>query len=713
MDDAMSRELRMLARLYGLQTSYQDVFGASRSTPVDAVLDILRQLGAPVQGIGDVPGALRERRETLTRHFCEPVVVARAGESTEVRLRVPESLAGRTLRAELTLESGERREWETPCASFLLPDDLPVGYHQLDLEAGTMTARSQVLSAPVSAPALSARGRGREWGAFLPLYALHTEKSLGVGDLGDLAALMDWVSDLGGSFIGILPILTTFCTTGGTPSPYAPASRLFWNECYLHFASIPEFGTSPEAADLLESSVFSEAVSRSRSSGYVDFREVAPLRRRVLEILSNRFFAEGTDTGTGDSLPDESRPGDARRASFERFRSHYPLAEEYARFMAARERFGSPWQQWPDRQRSGDLRADDHADEVFRYHLYVQWLMAGQLDDLAARGRTGGIDLYLDYPVGVPQDSFDVWRFRDLFLSGSSVGAPPDTFFRKGQRWGFPPADPQQERRQGYEYFIAGIRNHLRFAGMLRIDHIMGLHRTYVIPDGFDATAGAYLRSNATERYAILRIEAHRTGAALIGEDLGTVPRSVRVSMKQEGIGRMFVLQSELRSDPDASVAPVTSDALASLGTHDMPLFAAFWRDEDTALLQQLGHLDQGDAGEIDSERGDRRNALLVYLMKEGLLEEGTPDLETIIPACHALLATGCAPAMMVTLEDLWLETRPQNVPGTTDEQPNWSRRSALSLEEMMRSGTVVEALETIDRLRDGPPRSEPRERPA
>ncbi|MFC1529634.1 4-alpha-glucanotransferase [Gemmatimonadota bacterium] len=706
----MSRELRVLARLYGLQTTFRDVFGGSRTTPADAVIELLKMLGAPIGGPEDAPDALRARLDALTEHFCEPVVVARAGESNEVRLRVPESLAGTTLRAELTLESGEIRRWETPCDSFLLPDDLPVGYHQLDLEAGTMTARSLVLSAPDPAPALSARGRGREWGAFLPLYALHTEKSLGVGDLGDLAALMDWVSDLGGSFIGILPILATFCTSGGTPSPYAPASRLFWNECYLDLASIPELGTSAEAAELMGSPAFLKAIARSRSLDQVDFREVATLRRRVLEVLSNRFFAEGTDTEAGDPPPDESHHGDARRASFERFRSSHPLAEEYARFMAVQERFGSPWQEWPDRQRAGDLVADDHADEVFRYHLYAQWLMAGQLEDLAAHGRDGGIDLYLDYPVGVPQDSFDVWRFRDLFLSGSSVGAPPDTFFRKGQRWGFPPADPRQERRQGYDYFIAGIRNHLRFAGMLRIDHIMGLHRTYVIPDGFEATAGAYLRSNAAERYAILRIEAHRNGAALIGEDLGTVPRSVRVSMKQEGIGRMYVLQSELRSDPDESVAPVTSDALASLDTHDMPLFAAFWKNEDTALLQQLGHLDREDAGRIDEERGDRRNALLVYLMREGLLEEATPGLEEIIRACHALLAAGTAPAMMVTLEDLWLETRPQNVPGTTHEQPNWRRRSALSLEDMMRSAEVVDALQEIDRLRDQPANPRPEE---
>jgi len=293
---------------------------------------------------------------------------------------------------------------------------------------------------------------------------------------------------------------------------------------------------------------------------------------------------------------------------------------------------------------------------------------------------------------------------RDLFLSGCSVGAPPDTFFRKGQNWGFPPTDPERERLDSYRYFIAGIRNHLRHAGMLRIDHVMGLHRTWIVPEGSGADEGAYLRGRPEERYAILRIEAHRTGARLIGEDLGTVPRSVRSSLKHNGIGRMYVLQSELQIDPEAAVTPVPPGSLASLGTHDMPLFAAFWRDEDTGLLCQLGHLDREEARRIDAERGDRRNSLLVYLMENGLLEESVPDPEAIISACHALLATGEAPAVMVSLEDLWGETRPQNVPGTTSEQPNWSRRAALSLEEMMRSDQVAGALKSIDRMRRAAP---------
>ncbi len=711
MDDSMSRELRVLARLYGLQTSFRDVFGVTRTTPVDAVLEILRKLGAPIHGIMDVPDALRERRELLGGRFCRPVTVARQGEVSEVILRVPGRLEGALLRAELTLESGESRTWEMPCSSFLLPDDLPDGYHQLDLEADTVTARTMVLSVPAPTPALSARGNGREWGVFLPLYALHTVKSQGVGDLGDMDALLEWVSGLGGSFVGTLPLLSAFHSNGEIPSPYSPASRLFWNELYLDLAAIPELESCPEAADLMENSSFSEAISRSRSSDHVDYREVMRLKRRVLEILSDHFFAGSTAGSTNDG-GGESRLEESRRTSFEHFRSTHPFAVEYARFMAVHERSEAPWPQWPDRQRSGELRPGDHAGEVFHYHLYAQWLMAGQLEHLAIRGRTSGVDLYLDYPVGVPPDSFDVWRFRDLFLPGCSVGAPPDTFFRRGQNWGFPPTDPWQERLHGYDYFIAGIRNHLRYAGMLRIDHIMGLHRIYVIPDGFEAGDGAYLRSNAAERYAILRIEALRSGATLIGEDLGTVPRSVRSSMKKEGIGRMYVLQSELRSDAEEAVTPVTPDCLASLGTHDMPLFTAFWKDEDTELLQQLGHLDRDDARRIDSERGDRRNALLVYLMKEGLLEEGAPDLEKIVSACHALLAADIAPAMMVTLEDLWLETRPQNVPGTTDEHPNWSRRSTLSLEEMMRSATVVDALKTIDRLRGGPIRRRPQGRP-
>jgi 4-alpha-glucanotransferase len=304
--------------------------------------------------------------------------------------------------------------------------------------------------------------------------------------------------------------------------------------------------------------------------------------------------------------------------------------------------------------------------------------------------------------VGVPHDSFDAWYFRDLFLSGFSVGAPPDTFFRKGQKWGFPPVHPERARADGYRYFIDTLRSHLEYAGMLRLDHIMGLHRLYWIPEGFDADQGAYILNRAKELYAILVLEAHRSGATFIGEDLGTVPRAVRAVMKRRGVGRMYVLQSELRADPSRAAGTVESDCLASLNTHDMPPFAAFWRDEDTRLLQSLGHLDEQAAGKIAAERGDHRNALMTYLEDEGRLKKGDLEISAITDASHRLLAASDASMVMVNLEDLWQEERPQNVPGTTHENPNWRRKSAYSLEDIKRSKGVGARLRELDLLRKG-----------
>ncbi len=133
--------------------------------------------------------------------------------------------------------------------------------------------------------------------------------------------------------------------------------------------------------------------------------------------------------------------------------------------------------------------------------------------------------MYLDLPLGLHPDSFDTWRYPQLFVKGMSGGAPPDPVFTTGQNWAFQPVHPQAMRVDGYKYAIAYIRNHLRYARLLRIDHVMGLHRLYWIPEGMSGDRGLYVKYPAEEMYAILSLESHRANAGIVGENLGVVPR--------------------------------------------------------------------------------------------------------------------------------------------------------------------------------------------
>jgi 4-alpha-glucanotransferase len=355
----------------------------------------------------------------------------------------------------------------------------------------------------------------------------------------------------------------------------------------------------------------------------------------------------------------------------------------------------------------GVLTAGDYLEEPKQYHLYVQWLAHQQMEGVSATARKKNIKLYLDLPLGVHPDGYDVWRERRAFILETTVGAPPDAVFTRGQNWDFPPMHPERIREQGYRYLRACLRHQLRRAGILRIDHVMGLHRLFCIPHGMDASRGVYLHYRAEELYAILALESYYHKAIIVGEDLGTVPDYVRPAMKKRGFRGMYVLHYELASKPEKGGLPVPPDSVASLNTHDMPPFASFWEGRDIPQRRELGLLDEKG---VRRERVDRQNmieALEASLQRQGWLKKSAVDTYTIFKACLSFLAGSQAQIALVNLEDLWLEVQPQNIPSIIDEYPNWRRKARYSFEEFCRMPQVLDILRTISRLRlqSGKPR--------
>lgn len=688
--------LRQLARAYGIQVDYTDATGQKRDASPEALIAVLRALGAPIEHEGHAARALRERRQAVWRTVLEPVHVVWDGQPAELSLRLPAAKLPGRLSLDIELESGANRrcvlrrdDWIPKSSATLegvsytafrgrLPGPWPDGRHRVRLDTGGHVAESWILSAPRRAERSPAGRSERAWGVFLPLYALHSERSWGAGDLGDLAALMEWTESLGGSAVATLPLLASFLDQPFEPSPYAPVSRLFWNEMYLDVERVPELADSPAARSMLDSPALRREIRRLRRAPQVDYRRQMALKRRVLEELARSLFS-----GRGKRLAD-----------FRRFVRSRPEVEVYARFRAAVELRRDGWPAWPEPLRSGVLREQDYEADSSRYHQYVQWLAEQQLGDLARRG----VALYLDMPLGVHPAGYDVWREGALFAGGNAVGAPPDPFFTRGQNWGFPPIHPDESRRQGHRYLAASLQNHLRFARVLRLDHVMGLHRQLWIPDGLEAAAGVYVRYPAEELYAVLCLESRRQQSVLVGEDLGTVPPEVRPALARHGLRRLYVLQLEL--PPDGTPPPVPEEAVAALNTHDMVPFAGFWRGRDLRERLALGLVDRAGARHELASREVLKSSLAAHLHREGWIDSPAAPPGRVMAGCLRWLAASRAPMLVLNLEDLWLETRPQNVPGTTTQRPNWRVKSRHALERFTGLPRVLKLLGELDRLR-------------
>ncbi|MCI0437913.1 MAG: 4-alpha-glucanotransferase, partial [Chloroflexi bacterium] len=426
---------------------------------------------------------------------------------------------------------------------------------------------------------------------------------------------------------------------------------------------------------------FQRELAALNETPLVDYRGQMALKRRALAALS-RYVGQSR-----------------RTEEFRRFLDVHPTVEDYARFRAAGEKQGKPWPQWPEHLRRGEFQPGDYDEDAFRYHSYAQWVAHEQMEALSRKASETGPGLYLDMPLGVNPDGYDVWRNQSLFVRGARVGAPPDGFFTLGQDWGFPPIHPERTREQKYQYLIEVFRRQLHVAGILRIDHVMGLHRLYWIPEGHDARAGTYVRYPADEIYAILTLESHRQQCRIVGENLGTVPSYVNTAMSRHGFGRMYVAQFETRPDPRKALDPVPASAVASFNTHDMPPFAAFWSGKYIESKREMGLIDENEAKRQLSEHRKITESLVEFLREEGCLQ-GPASPEEVHAACMGYLSRSRASLVLVSLEDLWLEDRPQNVPGTGPERPNWRRRAVYAFEQFSVMPQVVDVLREVDRVR-------------
>lgn len=688
-----SRFLFRLARLYGVELSYVDNAKRVQRASVEALLATLRVLGVELQTPDEAKGLLRERLLWQWFRPIDPVAVIWEGDTPQVPLRLAAGPA-QTLDCRLVREDGSELNWQVHTErlpvvrvhrlgkqdflrlSLPLPASIGPGYHQLTLTVGGTDQQCLVIVAPrqVYSPEV-----GRQWGLFAPLYAVHRESGWPTGDYGDLCRLLEWVAERGGQFASTLPMLATQWELAADASPYSPATRLFWNEFYL---GVDELLAQPGNSAVLawrQSEQIEAQLAQLRQAPLVDYHGQMQLKRQLLEPLAATYFAQDTP----------------ERRSLETDEQH-ELLREFARFRAVSQRMETAWERWPARLHQGNFTAADFNQADYQYYLYVAWQVQRQLEQVRDRSHACGALWGLDLPLGVSPGGFDTWRWPECFARGAAGGAPPDGFFPDGQNWGFPPMHPHGLRETRYDYFIRVVRRHLDLAGVLRIDHVMGLHRLFWIPDGLEKRDGVYVRYPREELSAIITLESHRQRTLIVGEDLGTVPSAVDEMMQRRRFRGMYVTLFEASSDLDEPLASVPEQVFAGLDTHDTAPFASWWTGLDIDEWQSLGLLAESDVESWRSRRAAVRRAVADYLHRQQLIDEAALDPARILAGLLRLLGRSEAESVQISLEDLWLETLPQNVPGIVDERPNWRRKLRLTLEEIQRSPSVDQLLDVL-----------------
>lgn len=584
--------------------------------------------GSPLETAQHISEATAEIQ--ATRAQPQPVVVAWDGHLPPVALGKGES------RAVVVTEEGVEIGVAVQDGVATLNKPLPLGYH--DLHAGSGHGAIRIISAPEQAQTFPRN----ELGVLAPVYSLRSgEDDTGIGNFGLLRQLADVALVTGASVIGTLPLVATF---PDQPSPYAPASRCAWNEIMVDLKAAPGWNEDlPQAPG---------------DPTWIDYDTTGEEIRTAIANYARQV----------EHIP-------KIRDQIDEYAADNPDALGYSKFRARADELGRNWRAWPRNQ------GPDPDREL--YHLTGQWLASTQLQSLSDTLRSRGQYLYLDLPIGCNPDGYEVWNKPTLYAP-AALGAPPDVLFLGGQAWGLPAPIPHQSRLEGHETFIKALRHQLSVSGLLRIDHVMGLLRAWWVPDGLTAKQGAYVMQPADELFAIACLESHRAGAAIVGENLGTVPPAITEALKRHRLLGMKVAQ-------DGLTPPGTNDLIA-LSTHDTAPLAAWWKGADIDDSEDLG-VYEGDRAEVArEERADTLAALQERFDTSGFAETRDAIMEW--------MASSPAAIALYSIDDLWAEERRQNVPGTDKERPNWRARHALTIDEIAASDQIRTSLEKLHDLR-------------
>jgi 4-alpha-glucanotransferase len=689
--------LRWLAEAYGVGTSYQGWDGQPHDVAAGTLVRVLAALGVDARTDQLIEHELAEAELAPWRRMLPPAVVIQEGTPGQVSVHVPH---GSPVRMWAVTEDGRELEavqedvWVEPRevdgiltgrATFAVPQNTGLGWHTLRAEAAGAVAEATLVVTPARLSTAADLERRRGWGLATQLYSVRSKRSWGVGDFADLAELAAVAGARGADYILVNPLHAADPVPPLEPSPYSPSTRRFFNPLYLRIEAIPELAYLKPKKQSLVHSLMKQARKLNKDANRLDRDKAYSAKLAALELIFG------------------VRRSPSRQLAFEDYcRRAGAGLDDFALWCAIREDLDADDPFWADPTAAlGSALAEKLRGELaerIEFHRWLQWLCDEQLESAQQAARNAGMRLGVvnDLAVGVDLQSSDAWTLHGVLAPGVSVGAPPDMYNQLGQDWHQPPWHPTRLAEAGYKPFREMLATVLRHSGGIRVDHILGFFRLWWVPEGNSPVDGAYVRFDHDAMIGILALEAHRAGAVVIGEDLGTFEPWVRDYLAARGILGTSILWFE--NDGDAPLPPeqYRLQALSSVNTHDLPPTAGYLAGDHVTLRNALGLLERS-AEEERLEHNAKLEKMMDLLRQRGLLSASDAGSEQErIEALHRLLAQTPSVLLGVALVDAVGERRVQNQPGTTSAQyPNWQ----VPLANSDGDSVLIDSLEADDRF--------------
>jgi 4-alpha-glucanotransferase len=681
--------LSELASLSGVSTQYHNLKGELCRPSVRTLRRILSSMG-----YGDMEKSLKQLKGRPFNRLIEPVMAVFEDEqpiSITLHIPCPVGLED-DVSVLLSLFAEDGSELETRIINgvvqygeatyediryikveTVLDFNRPCGYYMVDARAtGPMEAlKGKMLL--IIAPRRCHTPPRRTWGLTLSLYGIRSRANWGVGDMGNLKAIMDAACGLGAGFVGINPLHATAGSLDHGISPYQPISRLYMNFIYADSS----FLHSPDPSE----------EQRLRDTELVDYDSVAELKLKALRTSFEKFMTTSPEAGLLDDFQLYCQEEGRRLDDF----ATYMALSGHLRESGLYNEPGRGWRAWPEEYRdpgSPDVaafRAEHERDILF--HKYIQWVLDKQIRNVSDACETMPLGLYGDLAVGSSSGGSDTWTFGEVFAEKMNMGAPPDDFSPFGQNWLFPPIIPESLRESGYSLFIETLRSSMKYFSALRIDHALGLFKTFWIPEGMGADEGAYVNCPHDELLKIIALESVRNDTVIIAEDLGTVSRKVREALASFGMLSYRLLYFE-RNWEDGTFLPPESypDAsLCAVNTHDLPTMFGFLEASDIMERKALGLYTDERAlisalKKREKEKKALKKALLPFMPADRDLMN---SMDSLLLAAYSFIASTPSILAAMSLDDALALKVQQNLPGVEKGHPNWRRKYPMDIDSI------------------------------
>ncbi len=584
---------------------------------------------------------------------------------------------------------------------FRIYNWLEVGYYDVELEIKNNKYKMVLAVAPDTCYENPVIKDSKVWGYALQLYSVRSDRNWGVGDFTDLGEFIRICGRCGADIIGLNPLNVLTHDFPENASPYCSISRLFLNPIYIDIQKVPEFRNE-------DMNGYWEKLDEFRNSELIKYEEIYPLKVKMLEKAYERFAAEKNY----DRQQAYKEFCKAKGEELEKLAAFQTLYEEKSK------KIWGGWRAWEEEYKNPASKAVkdfciEHQNRV-EFFKFMQFEADRQFNEACTLIPQCGlkVGLYRDLAVGVGQDSAELWANSGLFIKESGAGAPPDAFFTTGQRWCLGAFNPYVLKDVAYEPFIKILRSNMHNAGALRIDHVMGLMRLYVIPDTEDF--GTYIRYNFRDMINILAIESCLNKCHIVGESIGNVPAGFLEALDEKHIYSLSVLWAERQdsgwgdfSKPEA----YPEKAVTSVGTHDMSPLRMWWFGYDIAIMKDLGLANNDDTISAYHKRETDRRLLLKAMDEAKVWPEDKPRQgdylygesypEGIEEAVNRYVASSASKVFLAQLEDILHVEKLQNLPGTDiDKHPNWRRKLPVSLERLEGDIAYIRNIAAIKKAR-------------